>query len=82
MHLMPASPMASDVYNTVILMCDAFERAGHPTPNHFVTWGATPGAIFDLLMAISGPSQEFSYDPKKKKEKIVSKICYENGVCE
>ena len=29
----------------------------------------------------SGPSQEFSYEPEKKKEKIISKICYENGVC-
>jgi hypothetical protein len=69
-------------HNCGTLMCEALDRAGHPAPNNFVRWGATPGAIFDLLQAISGPRQEFSYEPKKKKEKITTKICYENGVCE
>lgn len=53
---------------------EAFDRAGHPDPGSFQRWGYTPGGIFELLIRMSGPSQQFSYTPKK--EKVTSKVCY------
>jgi RHS repeat-associated protein len=71
-------------HNCGTLICEAFDKAGHPGPGSFQRWGLTPGNIFDQLSLMSGPSQQFSYKPKK--EKVTSKICYtgDNGkkVCQ
>jgi hypothetical protein len=61
-------------HNCGTLICEAFDSAGHPGPGGFQRWGYTPGDIFELLIRMSGPSQQFSYTPRK--EKVTSKVCY------
>jgi hypothetical protein len=71
-------------HNCGTLVCEAFDKAGHPGPGSFQRWGLLPGDIFDELRSMSDPSQEVTYTPPK--EEVTSKICYtdDNGneVCQ